>query len=44
MAKVKERILKAAKGKATRYEEGNSCKTIRWLFSRNFAGQKGAER
>ena len=33
--------IKSNKGKATSYIQGNFYKTISWIFSRNFAGQKG---
>ena len=40
MAKVKERILKAAREKQSQVQ-GNLHKAISWFLSRNFAGQKG---
>ena len=38
--KLKIKNLKSNKRKPITYIQGNSCKTISWLFSRNSAGQK----
>ena len=38
---MKDKNLKSSKRKATSYVQGNSLKTVSWLFSRTFVGQKG---
>ena len=42
--KDKERILKAAREKETRYLQRSSHETVCWFLKRNFAGKKGLER
>ena len=41
IAKVKGRVLKAARGKKKSHLQGNPYKVISWFLCRNFAGQKG---